>query len=369
MSQPLGDRALNRALLERQSLLRRVNLPVEDALRELVGMQAQAPLAPYVGLWSRIDGFETAALSEQLTDRRAVRAMAMLRGTIHLFDADDSLALRPVLQPVLERALQSTPFARNLVGLDLERVVATGRELLDVEPLTVADLGRQLGQHWPERDAVSLSYAVRYLAPLVQVPPRGIWGMNAPARLANLDTWLDRPLGPAVEPDEWVIRYLRAFGPATVADIATWSWLTGLREVVERLRPGLRTFRDDRGRELFDVVDGSLPDPEMPAPVRFLPEYDNALLSHADRTRIVPPGRRVPLPPGNGAATGTVLVDGYLRGTWTIVREKGSADLVVEPDSPLSDADRDAVEGEGAALLGFAAGAATARDIRIAARG
>jgi len=365
VSQVLGKRALNRALLERQLLLRRATVSVDDALIHLVGMQAQAPLSPYVGLWSRLDGFRAEDLSDRIEDRRVVRATAMLRSTIHLFTADDSVAIRPVLQPMLERAFASSPFARNVVGVDLARLLADARAILESEPLTIAELARRLGARWPDRDAATLSYAARYLLPLVQVPPRGLWGQSGPATVAGLEAWLGRPLGRTDAPDVWVLRYLRSHGPATIADVSTWSWLTGVRDVVERVRPQLRTFRDERGRELFDVPDAPLPDPDTPAPVRFLPEYDNALLSHADRTRIVPRGRQVPLPPGNGAVMGTMLVDGYLRGTWRIVRHDGSAVLMVEPDAPLAPAERLEVEQEGDALLRFAAAGATRLDVRI----
>jgi hypothetical protein len=361
----LSERALNRTLLRRQLLLERSTSPVDAAIDHLVGMQAQAPLAPYVGLWSRLVRFDAASLSDRIADRRAVRATAMLRSTIHLFNADDSLALRPVLQGVLERSFRSSPFARNLVGIDLDAVLAAGREILDDQPRTVAELARLLGDRWPDRDGVSLAYAVRYLVPLVQVPPRGTWGATGSAKVATLESWLGRGVSQHTAPDRFVLRYLAAYGPATVADITTWSWLTGLREVVERLRPQLRTYRDAAGREMFDVPDGQLASPDEPAPVRFLPEYDNVLLSHDDRGRIVPAGRKVPLPSGNGGVIGTVLVDGYLRATWRIVRTPGGATLTIEPDTPLAPTDRTALEEEGDALLRFAADDPPDRRIRF----
>lgn len=366
MTVVLGERALNRALLDRQWLLRRRVASEDDALDHLVGMQSQAPLAPYVGLWSRLDGYRPDGLSDRMLDRRVVRAMAMLRGTIHLFAAADALALRPVLQPMLERTFRGSPFRPNVDGLDLAEVLAAGREELEREPLTIADLGRRLGVRWPDRDPVSLSYAVRYLLPLVHLTPRGVWGMTGPASMTTLESWVGAPLGSGSTPDAFVLRYLAAYGPASVADITTWSWLTGLREVVERLRPNLRTFRDQGGRELFDVPDGAMPDPDVPAPPRFLPEYDNVLLSHADRTRIVPKGRKVPLPPGNGAAIGTFLVDGFLAGTWRIERAREVATLVITPDRPLAPSDRTGLEAEAEDLLAFVVGEAADRAIRIA---
>ena len=138
-------------------------------------------------------------------------------------------------------------------------------------------------------------------------------------------------------------------------DIQAWSGLTRLRTVVDRLRPDLATFRDDRGRELFDLPDAPRPDPDVPAPPRFLPEYDNVLIGHADRSRIIPAGRRIPLPPGNGATRGTVLLDGIFRGEWRIATDGGRATLRIEPFEPIPSAELPALDEEGTRLLRFAA--------------
>jgi hypothetical protein len=360
----LGQRALNRATLERQLLLRRRHLPAAEAIEHLIGMQAQAPNAPYVGLWTRLAGFRPEELAGLLTQRRAVRAHLM-RATIHLVTARDCLALRPVLQPVLERGFAGSPSAQHLAGMDTRAVLAAGRALLAQRPRTRAELGPLLGTRWPGRDATSLAYAISYLVPLVQVPPRGIWGQSGPATWTTTEAWLGRPLTPEPSVEELVGRYLAAFGPATVNDMQTWSGLTRLGEVVERLRSRLATFRDQAGNQLLDLPDAPRPDPDTPAPPRFLAEYDNLLLSHADRGRVIGNNRRAPLFAGNGGVLGTVLVDGFYRGTWRITRHLDTATLTIQPFEALAEPERTAVAEEGARLLTFAASDTATHDVQL----
>lgn len=363
--QVLGKRALNRAFLARQMLLQRQKQSVAEAIEQLVGMQAQAPDAPYVGLWTRLDGFRHEELAALLTERRAVRT-TLMRATVHLVSDRDCLMLRPLVQPVLERTFRGSPFARHLAGVDVAPILAAGRALLEEQPRTRAELATILGERWPGIDRDSLAYLFSYLMPLVQLPPRGIWGKVSPATWTTVERWLERPLESEPSIDAVVLRYLGAFGPATVRDAQQWSGLTRLREVFERLRPRLVTFRDDEGAELFDLPAAPRPDPETPAPPRFLPEYDNALLSHADRRRIIEDGRRVPLPPGNGGSRGTVLIDGFFRATWQIVRQGATATLEIEPFVALNAAERTALEEEGGSLLAFAAAEAARCDVRFA---
>jgi hypothetical protein len=360
----LSQRALNRALLERQLLLHRRRYSAAETIEHLVGMQAQEPGNPYIALWSRLEGFDPEELSRMIADRLAVRS-SLMRATIHLVTARDCLALRPVMQSVLERTFASSAFARNIAGVDLGELLAAGRNLLEERPRTRAELRPLLAERWPGYDADSLASAIGFLLPLVQVPPRGLWGKSGQAVLTTVEAWLGCPLDPDPTPDDLVLRYLAAFGPATAGDIRTWSRLTGLRALLERLRPRLATFHDERGRELFDLPGAPRPDPETAASPRFLPEYDNILLSHDDRVRIIPDNRGLPMPAGRGGELGSLLVDGFLGGMWRITRGCGKATLVIEVSGHWTKAEETAVVEEGARLLAFVAAGAEDHDVQI----
>jgi Winged helix DNA-binding domain len=367
----LNLRALNRALLARQQLLQPAPLPAGEGrvqavlgmVEHLAGLQAQAPFPPYYGLWSRLDGFQPSDLAGLLTGRQVVR-IALMRGTIHLVSAHDCLMLRPLIQPVLDRALPAI-FGKRLADVDTGALADAGRELVDAEPRTFNQLGTLLAPRWPGHAPAALAQAVRALVPLVQVPPRAVWGAAGQALHTSAESWLGRSLDATPSPELMVRRYLAAFGPASVADVQTWSGLTRLGEVVDRLRPGLRAFRDERGRELFDLPDAPRPDPGTPAPVRMVAEFDNLILSHADRTRVISDDGRQRMATPNGIFPGTVLVDGFAAGMWRITRSRGAAVLTVEPFGPLSPADRDAVTAEGARMLEFAAPGAS-HEVRLA---
>ncbi|MFD7433115.1 winged helix DNA-binding domain-containing protein [Streptomyces sp. NPDC059861] len=339
----LGTRALNRATLDRQLLLRRAPLSAKAAVEHLVGLQAQEVKPPYYALAARLDGFRPEELSELLAGREAVR-MVTLRSTIHLHTADDSLTLRPLVQPARDREIRI--FRQGLTGVDLERLAGIARALVEAEPRTMRQLREALLAEWPDADPQALAIAARCALPLVQVTPRGLWGRSAQVCLTTAEHWLGRPSEPAATPESAVLRYLGAFGPASVKDMQTWSGLTRMRPVFERLRPRLVTFRDETGAELFDLPDAPRPDPETPAPPRFLPEFDNALLSHADRTRVVPPAHH-----GRTWQVNTshcpLLVDGFLAGVWRLL----DGALVVEPFGTLTRAQRDEVTEEGARVL------------------
>jgi hypothetical protein len=373
----LSLRALNRATLERQLLLRRAAMAAREAVGHLAGLQAQAPLAPYVGLWTRLAGFGHQELKDLLTERAVVRAHLM-RNTVHLLTAEDFVSFRPLFRPLMDRGLAGN-FGRNLVGVDLAELQVSAAALLSREALTRVEIGRRLAVSWPEHDPASLAYAATHLLELVQVPPRGLWGENGQAAWFLGAAWLDGlsvsppdPARPENAREQLVLRYLAAYGPASVHDIQAWSGLSRLREVTERLQHGagqqgarLRTFTGPDGGQLLDLPDAPRPgpkDPDVPAPPRFLPEYDNLLLSYAERSRVIPHRRPVPLPPGNGATGGTLLVDGFWQANWKIVM----GTLEIQPFIPLSAADMAAIAAEGERLLGFAAPAGTGTDVRFA---
>ncbi|GAB2919269.1 winged helix DNA-binding domain-containing protein [Streptomyces heilongjiangensis] len=322
----LGTRALNRATLARQLLLRRApvaELPVSRAVEQLLGLQAQNVKPPYYALAARLEGFAPEQLSALMAERAVVRIVTM-RSTIHTHTAEDCLTLRPLVQPARERELHQ--FRAGIVGVDLDRLTALARELVEDEPRTLKQLREALLVEWPDADPLALGVAARCRLPLVQVTPRGLWGRSGQVALTTAEHWLGRPAAPAPAPETVVRRYLAAFGPASVKDMQTWAGLTRLRAAFERLRPELITFRDENGVELFDLPDAPRPDPRTPAPPRLLPEFDNLLLSHADRSRVVPPDLKGRSWQGNQAYR-TFLVDGFLAGIWTF---DGPA-LVLEP--------------------------------------
>jgi hypothetical protein len=350
----LSRRALGRATLARQLLLVRATLEASAALDHLVGLQAQVPRVPHLALWSRLAGYAPAELDELMTSRAVVRTQLM-RTTIHTVTAADALALRPLLQPVLDRTFAGTAWGQRLRGQDLSAVVAEAAALLAERPLGRAQLQRELARRHPDLDAEAVTFGVSYWVPWVQPPPRGLWSGAGAAVMVPVTAWLDRSDVAPATPDDLVLRYLGAFGPAGVRDLQIWCGLTRLREVVDRLGPRLRRFRTEDGAELVDVPDAPLPDPDAPAPVRFLGEYDNVLLSHADRSRVVAEGDHVPLPGGAGGSTGTVLVDGMLRATWAARPDGDATVLTVRPSAPLSAGERADVEAEGRRLLSFLA--------------
>jgi hypothetical protein len=351
----MGRRALNRALLARQMLLRPVKLSAAAAIERLVGMQAQAPNLPYVGLWARLQGFRHEELSQLMRSRRAVRT-TLMRNTIHLVTTEDARRLKPAFQPLHERGFfRGSPWGRDLKSMNPDALLEAGREIMGERPRTIAELARLLAPRFPDRDALSLAYGVRYMLPMVFATPRGIWQAGGPVALTTVEAWLGPSEGPAIAPEDLVLRYLAAFGPASAADMRAWSGLA-MRPAFENLRPRLTTFTDERGSELFDLPRSPRPPADTSVPVSFLPDYDNILLAHADRTRIMAPGQHLGLFSSNGIMKGSVLVDGFVRAGWKPIDHKPGTALVITPfDEPIRRQDLAPVTAEGLRLLAFLA--------------
>jgi hypothetical protein len=361
MHKPLDRRTLNRTLLARQLLLDRRRSGAEGVISHLLGLQSQAPASAYPGLWTRLADFGFDELGTLLTDRKAVR-LVLMRSTVHLVTAADALRLRPWVQPALDRGLRSSQWAAGTVGVDQAELIAYGREVLAEQPLGPAELRTVLSERWPAADPASLVNALRVWAPLVQVPPRGLWGASAGPRYALLDDWLGAPMADP-DPADLVRRYLAAYGPASPADMQRWCGLTGLRSVFTAL--GCRPHTAEDGRTLYDLPDGELADPDTEVPARFVADFDNLLLSHADRTRIVATEHWPRVMTVNGILRGTVLIDGFVGGTWRFERAKGTAAIVVTPFARLRAADRDALTAQGERLLAASDPEAERRDVRF----
>lgn len=346
-------RELNRATLARQMLLERAEIPIAEAVERVGGLQAQVPNPPYVGLWTRLRDFRREELTGLIEEGTVVRA-AMMRSTLHLVTAEEHHRLRPGLQPALDRAL-SAFFGKRAKGVDVAKLTAAARKALDEAPRAMGELKAILAEVEPDRDGDALNYVVRTHLPLVQVPPGGTWGSGSAARYGTAESRIGRSLPEDNDPREVTLRHLKAFGPATVKDVQTWSGLTRLKAPLEALKPELRTFRDEAGNELFDLPDAPLPPGDTSAPVRFLPEYDNLLLSHADRTRVIADEHRSKVFLSAARVRATFLVDGFVRGAWKIEKSKRSAALVIEPFEGLAKQDRDALAEEGERLIRFVA--------------
>jgi hypothetical protein len=359
----LTRRELNRATLARQLLLDRAALPAVDAVARVAGLQAQVQNPPYVGLWSRLRDFDRGELTAAMERREVVRA-TMMRSTVHVVTADDYLAWRAALQPALVRAFHGF-HGENARQLDTESVLAAAFELFDGPPRSFVDVRAVLSERFPGVRPETMAYATRAYLPLVQVPPGGTWGHSGAVPYTLARAHLGRDVAGSDSPSGFVLRYLAAFGPATVKDVQTWAGMAKLKATIDELRPQLRTFRDEAGGELFDVPDGPLPDADAEAPVRFLPEFDNFVLSHADRSRVVPEEHRKKVLPGAGIVRATFLVDGMVAGTWNVERAKGARVLVAQPFEQLAKSDRDALGSEAERLLGWVAEDAEDLDVRF----
>ncbi len=360
----LSRRALNRATLARQMLLRRESITPVAAVERLAGMQAQVPKPPFIGLWSRLEGFQREDLVRALARHDIIRA-TLMRGTLHLMSRTDFVSFRAALQPMLSAGMQSVLGDRTS-GIDLKTLIPAARACFETKPCTFDVLRKHLSKQFPDVDERAMGYIVRTHLPLIQMPVDAVkWAYPASADFAVAESRLGEPFGADVRPHALVLRYFAAFGPASVDDVQTWSYLRDLQTVVDDLRPKLRMFKDERGRELFDLPAAPRPDEQVDVPVRFLPEFDNLLLSHADRTRVLANDYRPAIFTKNLRVLATFLVDGFVAGTWTVERKKASAALDLEPFIPLTKAVRRELEEEGERLLRFVEDDVEKVDVRV----
>ncbi len=336
-------RVLNRTLLDRQLLLSRDPRPALRVIERLVALQSQEPNWPYIGLWARAAEFRTDHLMWLLTTRQVVR-VAGIRRTYHLMASDDVRWLRPTIQPVLDRGAQSRYFTSVTTGLDVDELISVGVNLLGRNSLSRLELARGLADKWPGRNGRILAAALELHVPLVHSPGTSAWGKwGSPSRVdvTRAETVIGE-LSDSAQPETMIRRYLGAFGPASAMDFQSWSGLTKMEEVFEGMRTSLRVYPTDEGVELFDLPDATLADGDLPAPVRFLPGYDNVLLGHAVRTRIVSDEDRKQVVPGRAIVRPTFLVDGFVAGIWSLERST----LFVMPFRPLSEEARAEVATE-----------------------
>ncbi len=361
----LTARELNRTTLRRQLLLQRADFSPTQALTHLIGLQAQAARPPFIGLWTRLAGFVRADLAGDI-QRRAVVKASLMRDTLHLCTRDDFLALRGALQPVLSAALAQILRDRGLPDLDVDPLVDAARTFMHTQPRSFAELTTLLTGLHPDTDAGAMRYAVRTHLPMIQVPVDKAWSYPGNPKFALAEDWLDRPIRPGDDQTPTLIkRYLAGFGPATPKDMETWSYLSNLAPAFDALRSELVVYHDQRRRELFDVPELELEAEDTPAPVRFLPEFDNVLLAHQDRTRCVPTRTRkaVYLPGLRVAAT--VLIDGFVGATWTAETVRNVATLRIVPLGPISAAQRKELLPEAERLVRFAEPDATAYEVVV----
>jgi hypothetical protein len=344
-------RDLSRATLARQMLLAREDVEVVTAIERVFGLQAQVPRPPFVGLWTRLKRFRREALLRALVEREVVRA-TMMRGTLHLMSTSDFRRFRPTLQPMLDGAL--VYMKDHLHELQMEPTLLAARELLEERPRPFDEIRPALVERGLPGNERAMGLAVRMLLPLVQLPSaEATWGFDTKAPFGLAESWIGDVSGEAAELTELVRRYLAAFGPASVSDAAAWSGFKGLRPAFETIRGELLVFRDEAGRELFDLPDAPRPPGDTPAPVRFLPDFDNLVLAHDDRSRVVPPEHRKRIVTKNLLVAATFLLDGFVAGTWKVEVKRRVATLVLTPFGPLVNRDVASLEKEGLALLRF----------------
>ena len=361
----LTNRALSRATLARQMLLERSGKSIVEAVDWLIGLQGQVSEGPYQGLWSRLDGFRHEDLTALIVARTLVRATSF-RATLHLHTVDDLLGARPLVQPTLDRMWKSAFGNRRFGNNDVKAVHRAGVKLLDKQPMTGGQLGKALQAKFPEGEALAKSVLLQTKEILIQIPPTRIWGSGHAPIQTRAANWVSPPFKRTLQRDDLVRRYLRAYGPASVADMQSWSGISRLGETFAALGDELVTFEGEDGRVLYDLPDAPRPDADTPAPPRFLPDFDNLLLGFADRSRMMSAEDSKRLAASTRSFR-AVLVDGTVAASWAIEVKKGAARLVVEPYRKLRKVEVGAVEKEGLAFLRFMEEGAASFDVEVSA--
>ncbi len=347
----LTTRELNRATLARQGLLARQAVTPAAMIEHLVGIHAQIPNSPYIGLWTRLQPFERDDLAGLIEGREVVKA-AMMRGTLHLFTAEDYRRVRGTIQFSLDQSFATITKGRG--AFDVAAIVAEARQFIGDEPRTFAEITSHFEALMPDTDIGAIRHTIRTQIPLVQVANGSTWSYPGNPKFALAEQWLKRPI-PLGEANlrELFTRYLRAFGPAMLADMQQWSAMTKLKEVIAPFKADLVTYKDEAGKEYLDVPDMPLPDGETPAPVRFLPELDNLLVCHPARIGVVSAAYRARIYPKNGRLAATIMTDGLVRGVWRIEKTKKAVKLMIEPFEAISPDEQHALHVEGERLIRF----------------
>jgi hypothetical protein len=343
-------RELNRATLQRQLLLQRHTLTATEATERLMGLQAQLNNPPYLGLWTRLQHFQKDYLTQAMQMRQIVRA-PLLRSTLHLLSADDYVRFRMTIQPALSKGFRSF-FGTRMADLPLETVLEVANEALQTRALSTGDFKKVLLQVAPNADPDAMAYAVRTFIPLVQVPPGGFWGTGANADYALAETYLRRTL----EPENIVgllTRYLQAFGPASIKDLQFWVVIPKLQDSINAVQDQFVTYKDPKGTVLLDVPNMPIPDGDTPAPIRLIPEYDNLVIGHDQRARILPDEHYKKIFLSAARVRATMLVDGFVAGAWKTERVKKDLTLTLEPFFGVSQAIKEELINEAEDLVRF----------------
>ncbi|WP_225826501.1 winged helix DNA-binding domain-containing protein [Streptomyces naphthomycinicus] len=364
MADVLSRRALNRATLARQLLLERAQTSVADAVERLLALQAQQPSAPFLGLWNRLAGFTADDLRTALDRREVVRA-TYVRATVHLLSARDYLAFRALVEPSLAAAAAAATKRIPGPDADPERLVSVARGVLGAGPLDFGAIRERMQVEFPEVNDRALGYCVRMNLPLVMVPTADRWAFPASSQVAMAESWLGTEPAANSSAEDFVRRYLAAYGPAGPADLREFGWLK-TADVFQRLAPELREFTTEDGQVVYDLADAPRPDPDTPAPARLLPEFDSLVLAHKDRSRIVPTEYRPRLITKNLRVPASFLWDGFVAGTWSTTRRRTAVTLTLTPFERLPAQAVRELSAEADRVLRFTDAGIAERDVVVA---